>query len=60
MNFMLDPAAQELIASEGFRPAVEGTPIPADLAPVIAAKALGTTTPGKTQGFLDLATEIYK
>jgi iron(III) transport system substrate-binding protein len=60
MNFMLDRAAQELIASEGFRPAVEGTPIPADLAPVIAAKALGTTTPGKTQTFLDLATEIYK
>jgi iron(III) transport system substrate-binding protein len=60
MNFMLDRAAQELFASEGFRPALEGTPIPADLAPVIAAKALGTTTPGKTQTFLDLANEIYK
>ena len=60
MNFMLDRAAQELIASEGFRPAVEGTPTPADLAPVIAAQPLGTTTPGKTQGFLDLAKEIYK
>ena len=60
MNFMLDRAGQELIASEGFRPAVEGTAMPADLAPVIAAKTLGTTTPGKTQGFLDLAKEIYK
>jgi iron(III) transport system substrate-binding protein len=60
MNFMLERNGQALIASEGFRPAVEGTPIPADLAPVIAAKALGTTTPGKTQMFLDLAAEIYK
>jgi iron(III) transport system substrate-binding protein len=60
MNFMLERDAQALIASEGFRPAVAGTPIPADLAPIIAAKALGTTTPGKTQTFLDLAAEIYK
>ena len=59
MNFMLERNGQELIASEGFRPAVAGTPVPADLAPVIAAKPLGTTTPGKTQMYLDLAAEIY-
>src|SRR5262245_42054440 len=55
MNFMLDRAAQALIASEGFRPAVDGTQVPVDLAPVISAKPLGTTAPGKTQSYLDLA-----
>jgi iron(III) transport system substrate-binding protein len=59
MNFMLERNGQELIANEGFRPAVAGTPLPADLAPIIAAKPLGTTTPGKTQMYLDLAAEIY-
>ena len=61
MNFMLDRSGQGLIASEGFRPAAPGdAQVPADIAPLIAANPLGTTTPGKTQFYLDQAQEIYK
>jgi iron(III) transport system substrate-binding protein len=62
MNFMLDPARQLFFATEGFRPAAKdmGPRIPEEIRPLTQAKAMGTTEPGKTQGYLDLAKEIYK
>jgi len=62
MNFMLDPAQQLKFATEGFRPAAKdmGPRIPEEIRPLTQAKAMGTTEPGKTQGYLDLAKEIYK
>jgi iron(III) transport system substrate-binding protein len=62
MNFLLDPARQLLFAKEGFRPAAKdmGPRIPEEIRPLTQAKAMGTTVPGKTQGYLDLAKEIYK
>ncbi len=62
MNFILDPAQQLVIALEGFRPAAKdmGPRIPEELRPLTLAKPMGTTEPGKTQGYLDLAKEIYK
>jgi hypothetical protein len=51
-----------VIALEGFRPAAKdmGPRIPEDIRPLTQAKAMGTTEPGKTQGYLDLAQDIYK
>jgi len=62
MNFLLDPGPQLLIATEGFRPAAKdmGPRIPEDIRALTQAKALGTTEPGKTQTYLDLAKDIYK
>jgi len=62
INFLLDPGPQLLIATEGFRPAAKdmGPRIPEAIRALTLAKALGTTEPGKTQGYLDLAKEIYK
>jgi iron(III) transport system substrate-binding protein len=62
MNFMLDPSRQLLFATEGFRPAAKDMAprIPEEIRPLTQAKAMGTTEPGKTQGYLDLAKEIYK
>jgi iron(III) transport system substrate-binding protein len=62
MNFLLDPAQQLVFALEGFRPAAKdmGPRIPEELRPLTLAKAMGTTEPGKTQSYLNLAKEIYK
>jgi iron(III) transport system substrate-binding protein len=62
MNFMLDPAQQLLFATEGFRPAAKDMAprIPEKIRPLTQAKAMGTTEPGKTQSYLDMAKEIYK
>lgn len=62
MNFMLDPSRQLVFATEGFRPATKdmGPRIPEELRPLTLPKLMGTTEPGKTQAYLDLAKEIYK
>jgi iron(III) transport system substrate-binding protein len=62
MNFLLEPDQQLMFAVEGFRPAAKdmGPRIPEDVRPLTQAKPMGTTEPGKTQGYLDLAKEIYK
>jgi iron(III) transport system substrate-binding protein len=62
MNWLLEPEQQLVFALEGFRPAARdmGPRIPEDIRPLTQAKAMGTTEPGKTQGYLDLAKEIYK
>jgi iron(III) transport system substrate-binding protein len=62
MNFLLEPDQQLGFALEGFRPAAKdmGPRIPEDIRPLTQAKAMGTTEPGKTQGYLDIAKEIYK
>jgi iron(III) transport system substrate-binding protein len=62
MNFLLDSTRQVLIAKEGFRPAAKdmGPRIPEEIRSLTQAKAMGTTEPGKTQGYLDLAKQIYK
>ena len=62
MNFLLDPTRQLLFPTEGFRPSAKdmGPRIPEKVRPLTQAKAMGTTEPGKTQGYLDLAKEIYK
>jgi iron(III) transport system substrate-binding protein len=62
MNFLLAPDQQLGFALEGFRPAAKdmGPRIPEDIRPLTQAKAMGTTEPGKTQGYLDIAKEIYK
>jgi len=62
MNFLLEPEQQVAFALEGFRPAARdmGPRIPEDIRPLTQAKGMGTTEPGKTQGYLDLAKEIYK
>ncbi|HEY4774267.1 MAG TPA: extracellular solute-binding protein [Xanthobacteraceae bacterium] len=62
MNWLLDEPRQLIYVNEGFRPALKGiaAKIPSELRPLTLAKALGTTEPGKTQHYLDLAKEIYK
>ena len=62
MNWLLEPEQQLVFALEGFRTAAKdmGQRIPEDIRPLTQAKAMGTTEPGKTQGYLDLAKEIYK
>jgi iron(III) transport system substrate-binding protein len=62
MNFLLEPDQQLAFALEGFRTAAKnmGPRIPEDIRPLTQAKAMGTTEPGKTQSYLDLAKEIYK
>jgi iron(III) transport system substrate-binding protein len=62
MNFMLDPSRQLVFALEGFRPAAKDMAprIPEELRPLTLPKLMGTTEPGKTQGYLNLAKEIYK
>ena len=62
MNWLLEPDQQLVLALEGFRPAAKnmGPRIPEDIRPLTQAKAMGTTDPSKTQGYLNLASEIYK
>jgi iron(III) transport system substrate-binding protein len=62
MNFLLEPEQQVAFALDGFRPAARdmGPRIPEDIRPFTQAKGMGTTEPGKTQTYLDLAKEIYK
>jgi hypothetical protein len=62
MNFLLEADPQLLIALEGFRPTGKdmGPRIPEDIRALTLAKPMGTTEPGKTQFYLDLAKEIYK
>jgi iron(III) transport system substrate-binding protein len=62
MNWLLEPDQQLVFALEGFRPAAKdmGPRIPEDIRPLTQAKTMGTTEPGKTQAYLNLAKEIYK
>ena len=62
LNFLLSEAGQTLLAAEGFRPAVSGyeSKAPPEVAPLLAGKLLGTTTPGRLDEMTKLATEIYK
>ena len=62
LNFLLGEIGQTLLAAEGFRPAVAGYELkaPSEVAPLLAGKLLGTTTPGRLDETTKLATEIYK
>jgi len=62
LNFLLSDIGQTMLAAEGFRPAKPGFESKAapDVAPLMAGKLLGTTTPGKLDETTRLATEIYK
>lgn len=62
LNFLLSEVGQTMLAAEGFRPAKPGfeTKAPADVAPLVAGKLLGTTTPGRLDEMTKLASEIYK
>jgi iron(III) transport system substrate-binding protein len=62
LNFLLGETGQTLLASEGFRPAVSGyeTKAPPEVAPLLAGKLLGTTTPGRLDETTKIATELYK
>ena len=62
LNFLLSELGQTMLAAEGFRPAKPGFESKAapDVAPLMAGKLLGTTTPGKLDETTRLATEIYK
>jgi iron(III) transport system substrate-binding protein len=62
LNFLLSEKAQTMLAAEGFRPAKSGfeAKAPAEVAPLVAGKLLGTTTPGRLDEMTKLASEIYK
>jgi iron(III) transport system substrate-binding protein len=62
LNFLLSETGQSMLAAEGFKPVIAGfeSKAPPDVAPLLAAKLLGTTTPGKLDETTKLATEIYK
>jgi iron(III) transport system substrate-binding protein len=62
LNFLLSEVGQTMLAAEGFRPAKAGfeTKAPPEVAPLVAGKLLGTTTPGRLDEMTKLATEIYK
>ena len=62
LNFLLSDIGQTMLAAEGFRPAKPGFESKAapDVAPLMAGKLLGTTTPGELDETTRLATEIYK
>ena len=62
LNFLLGEIGQSLLAAEGFRPAVSGYEgkAPAEVAPLLAGKLLGTTTPGRLDEMTKIASEIYK
>jgi iron(III) transport system substrate-binding protein len=62
LNFLLSEIGQTMLAAEGFRPAKAGfeAKAPPEVAPLVAGKLLGTTTPGRLDEMTKLATEIYK
>jgi iron(III) transport system substrate-binding protein len=62
LNFLLSDRGQSTLAAEGFRPAkpgFESSAVP-EVAPLLAGKLLGTTTPGKLDEMTRIATELYK
>jgi iron(III) transport system substrate-binding protein len=62
LNFLLSDRGQSILAAEGFRPAKPGFEknAPSEVAPLLAGKLLGTTTPGRLDETTKIATEIYK
>jgi len=62
LNALLAEQAQTALAAEGFRPAVAAfeSKAPPEVAPLVQGKLLGTTTPGRLDEMVKLATEIYK
>lgn len=62
LNFLLSEKGQTMLAAEGFRPAKAGfeSKAPPEVAPLVAGKLLGTTTPGRLDETTRIATEIYK
>ncbi|MGZ5828776.1 MAG: ABC transporter substrate-binding protein [Xanthobacteraceae bacterium] len=62
LNFLLSDRGQAMLAAEGFRPAKPGfekSAVP-EVAPLLAGKLLGTTTPGRLDETTKIAAEIYK
>jgi len=62
MNYTLEPEAQSIFGTQGFRPGVKNMAenIPADLRPIAAHKLLGSTAVDRQEAMLALANEIYK
>lgn len=62
LNFVLSDLGQTMLAAEGFRPGKPEfiTKAVPEVAPLLAGKLLGTTTPGKLDEATRLAGEIYK
>jgi len=61
LNHLLSEEAQVMLASEGFRPVVPGFDERAapEVAQLVKGRLLGTTTPGRLDEMLKLATDIY-
>jgi len=62
LNYLLGAKAQAMLAQEGFRPTIEkyAKGAPPEVVPLVSAKLLGTTTPGRMDEMNKLASEIYK
>lgn len=62
LNYLLGPKGQALLATEGFKPAVEkyAKDAPPEVVPLLTGKLMGTTTPGRLDETTKMATEIYK
>jgi iron(III) transport system substrate-binding protein len=62
MNHWLEAESQLIFANAGYNPVIKGVveKAPADLRPLLATKAMGTTIPEKQDAELALAKQIYK
>jgi iron(III) transport system substrate-binding protein len=62
MNFYLEAEQQLVFADAGYNPTVKGVieKVPEDIRPLLATKAMGTTTPERQDAMLALAKDIYK
>lgn len=61
MNFYLEVEQQLVFANAGYNPVVKDVveKVVEDLRPLLAAKAMGTTSPEKQDAMLELAKQIY-
>jgi len=62
MNHYLEPESQIVYANAGYNPVIKGVVEKTleEIRPLLATKALGTTTPEKQDAMLELAKQIYK
>ncbi len=62
LNHYLEPESQLVFANAGYNPVVKGVveKTSAEIRPLLATKAMGTTTPPRQDAMLALAKEIYK
>jgi iron(III) transport system substrate-binding protein len=62
LNHYLEPESQLVFANAGYNPVVKGVveKTSAEIRPLLATKAMGTTTPSRQDAMLALAKEIYK